>query len=332
MRFSPLRAINAGRGPGCLPPENEGKWQELAAGLIQGPEAEALLDHVGGCGYCGKLLREATELMATETTDEEEALVDGLASSQPDWQKALAHRLAQASTAEEPAAVTVTRGGWLDRLRLPVWAYGVPLTAAFSVIASVFAWPAWQLHRVNELSLEAYVEKRQIDFRLPGAPYSPVRRERGAGGDRPAALAEAESIAASQLDSHPDDPQWLAARGRVDLLGGAFTKAIEGLERSLAGRPDAEATEMDLAAAYYQRAQSGGRVEDHQKAYDLLSKILSKNPENAAALYNRALSAQGWGLRDKAAEDWHHYLKLDSSSPWADEARWQLRAPKVRDL
>jgi tetratricopeptide (TPR) repeat protein len=265
------------------------------------------------------LLREAMEDMA-EPDAQASAEIDAMIT--PAWQKALARRMEEASGgAAEPEVPAESRRGWLDWLRLPMWAYPVAATAMAAVIVGIVAWPAWQLHQVNELTLEAYAEKRQIDFQLPGAPYTPNRRERGAGSERPAALAEAESIAAEQLESHPGDPRWLAARGRIDLLAGDYGTAIERLELALAKLPDSETVQIDLAAAYYQRAQT----DDYQKAYDLLSKVLSKKPDSAAALYNRALAAQGLKFRGKAVEDWNHYLRLDSNGSWADEARRQLQ-------
>jgi tetratricopeptide (TPR) repeat protein len=262
------------------------------------------------------LLREAMEDMA-EPDAQASAEIDAVAT--PAWQRALAQRMEAASAPVAPARVE-SRSGWLDWLRLPAWGYAVAATAMAAVVVGVFAWPAWQLHRVNDLTLEAYAEKRQIDFQLLGAPYAPIRRERGAATDRPAALAEAESIAAS----HADDPRWMAARGRIDLLAGDYPKAITGLEQALAKEPDSEAIQMDLAAAYYQRGQAVQAQSDFQKAYDLLSKVLTKDPQNRAALYNRAFAAAEMKERDKAVEDWNRYLQLDPSSGWAKSAREML--------
>jgi tetratricopeptide (TPR) repeat protein len=191
------------------------------------------------------------------------------------------------------------------------------------VIVSIFAWPSWQLRHVNELSLEAYAEQRQIDFQLPGAPYSRIHRERGASTEQPPALLDAESIVAAHAD-HVNDPRWMEARGRVELLAGEYTRAITDLESALKAQPDSDVARMDLAAAYFENGQAQQSASDFQKAYDLLSKILEKDPQNRAALYNRALTAAEMKESAKAIEDLTHYLQLDSASGWADKVRQKL--------
>jgi cytochrome c-type biogenesis protein CcmH/NrfG len=308
--------------PDC-PDEEE--WLRIAAGLTPAAQADPLIHHAAECGHCGRLLREAVEDLA-EPDEQAAAEIDAIVT--PEWRQKMVQRLTESPGATETPGPTASRRGWLEWLRLPVWVYPVAAMAVVVVVGGFFAWPAWRLHQVNELTLEAYAEKRQIDFQLPGAPYAPIRRERGAGEEPPWALAEAESIAASGLESHPESPIWLAARGRIDLLKGDYPRAIETLEQALTREPDSTAIQVDLAAAYYQAAQGIGNPEDFRKAYDLLNKVLAKAPDNATALYDRALTAESLKLRDEAAKDWNHYLQRDATSAWAGEARRRLQPPR----
>jgi hypothetical protein len=328
MKFRDLMAkVRVGlrgtaRASGC---PNEEEWARVAASLISDAQAKPLIEHAAQCGYCGPLLREATEDLCLESTAEESAAVDAIVT--PEWRRSLAQRLA-ATPATTPAIPLPdirpepepARSAF-EWLRWPPWVYALSVPAvAVVVIAILFTSPARRLQSVDGLVLEAYAEKRQIDFQLPGAAYAPIQQYRGATDDHPAALSKATDIVEDYLESHPNDPQWLAERGRLALVGGDYRKAIATLEHL----PDSEAVQLALAAAYYQRARSEQTPDDYRRAYDLLSKILARDPENRAALYNRALAAVGMNSRDKAVEDWNHYLKLDSSSGWADSVRENL--------
>ena len=68
------------------------------------------------------------------------------------------------------------------------------------------------------------------------------------------------------------------------------------------------------------------RVTDYGQAIRLLNRALDANPEDPIALFNRALVYERTSSKPLAIADWKHYLRIDSSSLWASEARRHLAA------
>jgi len=176
----------------------------------------------------------------------------------------------------------------------------------------------------DKLLAQAYSERRNLELRFVGAQYGPVHIERATGGDsrlnRPPALLEAEALIARGLQKEPDSSVWLQAKGRADLLEGNYEAAIQSFQKALDVEADSVSLQTDMASAYFQRAERADRASDYGKAIELLSKVLSKNPDDPIARFNRALINEKMFLYRQALEDWEHYLKLDSKGEWANEA------------
>src|SRR5438552_17832190 len=58
----------------------------------------------------------------------------------------------------------------------------------------------------------------------------------------------------------------------------------------------------------------------------MLWRFLRARPESPVALFNRAVVYERMFLYDDAVKDWEHYLQLDPSGGWAEEARGRKRA------
>jgi CHAT domain-containing protein len=173
-----------------------------------------------------------------------------------------------------------------------------------------------------------------MELRIPGAAYSPGRIERGKANSpekHSQALLDANAIIGRELDAHPADPKWLQARGRADLIDLDYDSAIQNLQRALELQPDSPGIEIDLASAYYERAlaNSGMRV-DYARAVDYLTRALIRKPDDPVAIFNRALCEERAQLYEPAIKDWEHYLELEPSGPWSDEARRNLDRVKKK--
>src|SRR5262249_34410872 len=59
---------------------------------------------------------------------------------------------------------------------------------------------------------------------------------------------------------------------------------------------------------------------------DTLWRYLRAKPDSPVALFNRAVVYERMFLFDDAVKDWEHYLKLDPSGGWAQEARGRKQA------
>ena len=312
----PMRPVPP--GPQCL---DETEWQSVAAGLLSTPETRERMIHASQCAHCGPLLKQAAEALAVEVTRREEALLSSLRSVHPDWQSRMAQTL---STASQPVKsvqeLSLFHGAW----RLPLFAL-----AALACVA-IAAWLGMRLLRgpsVDQLLAQAYGERRTLEVRIPYAPYAPLRVERGGSVsnlDKPPSLLKAEALIGEKLHGSPNDPVWLDARARADLLDGNYDSAVKTLQQALLTQPDSARLLTDLGAAYYMRGQSADNALDYGQAIEALGKALVREPEDRIALFNRALACEQLFLYDRAAVDWGHYLHLDAQGEWAKEAREHL--------
>ena len=235
------------------------------------------------------------------------------------------------------------RGPWWAGLAF--WQRLVFPAAAVAAVMIV-AWlgrDAFQKPTAEQLLAQAYTEHRTLEVRIPGAKFAPMRVGRGVSSgagsslDKPAALLQAEALIGEHLKKSPDDPAWLQAKARADLLDGNYESAIQSLHRALESQtttekqtaetqPDSPALLSDLASAYFQRAESANRPMDYGNAIETLGKALTKSPDDPVALFNRALACERMFLYTQAVDDWEHYLRVDRSGPWADDARTRLAA------
>jgi CHAT domain-containing protein len=297
-------------------------WREIAAGVTPPKQALAHIHHASRCDHCGPLLRVAVAEVADlqkPTTEAEGTQIALLASKEPEWQREIAERLAGA-TRGTPSLVP-----WWK-----AWASIPRLALAGAALVAVVAGASWILIRAQDsasagqLLARAYTERRTLEVRLGGAAYAPLRVQRGpeaSFADRTPSLLKAEALIASQLPSHPSDSSWLQAKGRADLLEGKYDAAVESLRRALELSPDSSELMVDLASAYFQRAQTEDSPQDYGTAFEYQSKVLAQHPDDPVALFNRAIVSEHQFLYHQALDDWDRYLRVDPRSQWAGEAR-----------
>ena len=303
---------------------SEQKWRELAAGLHSPTETHVHLEHAMLCAHCAAQIKMAAEEFADEITDEEREVLRTLRSSDADWQDSLARRLQRLYV----ASPKLTTAWWRRHaINLQV-AIGLSALALLAV-GFFWAWTQRPSNRVNRLLSRAYSEQRTTDLRMADARYSPVEAFRGSEIShlqRPTSLLEAELLISKELVVKPDDPFWLDARAKADLMDDNYASALSMLKRAHQYAPEDQAIVIDLASAFFLRAEELKRSEDYGRAIDLLGQVLSRNPNNELARFNRAIAAERLLLFEQAAEDWHRYLELDPRSPWSEEARKRLAA------
>jgi CHAT domain-containing protein len=303
-------------------------WPSLAAGLMREEEAARYVSHAAQCDWCGPLLKESMEDLAQDVTAEEQEALEKLPSASPGWQRAMAKKMAAASGNTAVAEVEKTakskgKGGfgWWPKL---VWAGSGLAVLIVGVLVGI------RLTRepdVNQLLAQAYTEQRTIELRMPGAAYGPMRVERGAEGsrlNRPSALLDAEALIAHKLSSEPENASFLQMRGRADLMEWNYEAAIKTFKHALDLEPKSLSLKVDLASAYFERAQSLDRAIDYGIAIELLGQVLDKNPDNTVALFNHAISCENMLLYRSAIEDWEHYLRVEPNGAWSQEAQKHL--------
>lgn len=309
----------------------------LAVGLVLPEEAEQLLSHVLECDHCMPMLREATEALSQEDKGGEAKLLSSLQSSKPEWQSRMARMLASRDSPERMNSASVpssnTAAGFWNALRNP-WVYAFVTAALVMAITSWFvlsrrSGPSY----ATQLLAQAYTAHRTLEVRIPGANYAPLRIQRGYGSsslERPASLLKAETLIVEGLRESPNDPRWLEAKARADLLDGNYESAIKTLQRTLETQQESPQLLTDLGSGYFLRAEAADRSTDYGNAIETLSKGLAKSPDDSVALFNRALAFERMFLYSQAVDDWEHYLRLDRDGDWANEARINLQRVKQK--
>ncbi len=167
---------------------------------------------------------------------------------------------------------------------------------------------------------------RWVESRLDGAGWAP--RPGAVRGTEASASSAARLAATRLLEAAADrrDAQALHARGLALLALGNVDAAIVALASARDAASDRAASHSDLAAAYFERYRRGGVRDDAEAARREAERAVTIDPRSAAALFNQALAAEALGDIATARQAWDAMLRIDTSSPWAEEARARLAA------
>jgi tetratricopeptide (TPR) repeat protein len=324
VRLADLRSHEEPSQSAECPTDRE--WLEVAAGSAPDKQAHNLLEHAAGCHNCAILLRRAINDLTNEGTAEEEAVLAELASSKTEWQRQLVLTLTAAQASRwRPLQGIVRRIFGTGRSRAR-WVYSVAVLVLLVVALTQFLWNRRQEDPLKLLA-DAYSEERTLELRFPNARYAPFRQQRGSGTsmlNRPDSLLRAAAAIRQGLARNPDDPTWLEAKARLDLLDWKYEEAIRSLKEALDAQPDSPALASDLGTAYFERAEAEGRALDYGTAIEWLSKALAKKPDDPVALFNRAIVYERIFVIEQAIRDWEHYLRVDPAGEWGAEARRHL--------
>jgi len=184
----------------------------------------------------------------------------------------------------------------------------------------------------------AYREQRPIEARITQFNYAPYVTTRG----EPERVNSRERDYAQRylMDAVRDYPGAASnhALGKFHLANKEFDQAIKQFEEALRADPNNAQIFADLGAAYFEKGkleieraksdknslESGKGLEDLSNSLEKLNKALEFNPNLMEARFNRALCLEYLSLPPRAEEEWREYLKNDSSSLWAEEARRRL--------
>jgi CHAT domain-containing protein len=214
--------------------------------------------------------------------------------------------------------------------------------AATLLVVAGLAFGAWRLF-VYQSDVDkglialgaAYRDERPIEARLTGLGYAPLTNTRGDGqGVDLNSRDRAERILHDAAHDHPG-PASSHALGKLYLYEQQFDKAITNLEEALKADPNNAGINNDLGAAWLERAkaerrkdEAGGGLESFGTSLKYLVRALELDSSLLEALFNRALVHEYMMLPLQAEDDWSAYLKKDSASPWANEAKRRLESLK----
>ena len=293
-------------------------WNAVVAGILPDNDALPLLRHSAECPLCAAQLRQAIALLSPDATPQEEALLDALPTSTQHWRDQTALLMHQVATPHAPP----------PRLR---WASPAPLTilvAAASLTVAVAFTLIWvrstPTPSADALLTQAYTQNRVTDLRFRGAAYAPLREIRGAQPSslaKPLPLLEAEVLVARNLARNPDDPAFLDAGIKANILDGNFDAAVRSVAPPRTVDPSTITLATDLATAFYMHAEATGDKEELAQANELLDSILQVYPSDTTALFNSAIVKGKLDLNSLALETWDKFLRLETDPAWKQEGQ-----------
>ncbi len=317
MKVSRLNPVPRPSSGGCTKAE---EWRAVASGAVSPERANEYLLHAAQCDTCGPLVR-TTRAFDAEFTPEEELAISRLTMPAAERTQ-MAARLSSKSQAGAMESKPGLSLWTLFRMR-PAFAYGLS-AAVLVIVAGALLLLNSRTASPDKLLARAYAEQRTLEPRFAGAEYGPVRIVRGPGQssvNKPQALLDAESMIHRHLQKEPNSTLWLDAKGRVDLLEANYDAALQTFQKALDLEPNSPRLLTDAASAYFERGQLAGRPDDYGQAIELLGRVLARNANDPVALFNRALIDEKMFLYHQALEDWNHYLRIDPTGDWAEEAR-----------
>ena len=206
------------------------------------------------------------------------------------------------------------------------------LAAAAAVIAVVAA-PSlvrpWLERDAGLVSLvESVGEQRSVLGRLTGGfPHAPLGVSSAGGQDGRAAGTDRVQLTAGKIRESfgaRETPSQLHALGVSQLLSGRYDDAAQSLLAASREQPANAQYLNDVAAVQLERARRGLRPDDLPRALAAADRARRLDPSLKEAWFNRALAVSALSLTAEAKASWTEYLKRDSVSPWATEARTHL--------
>jgi tetratricopeptide (TPR) repeat protein len=220
----------------------------------------------------------------------------------------------------------------------------LPVAASVAVLfGSTFIWNARRDPLTPVIDASAHLTKRPLEARLSGFQYLNWSTMRSGNRSEPElAELELDGKIAEVLERRGDDPKTLHAKGVALLLAAAIettdkpSETLDKRERAVqALRAAATALrnpkyESDLAAAMI----VSGKQDQLESAVRICDEALRIDSRSREALFNRALALEALSRREasgreaidrnqslKAIAAYDRYLTVDSSSPWANDAR-----------
>lgn len=313
------------------PPTAECREPSEAATLIFAPPGDpagaAFLAHAATCDYCGPLVEAMVNPTATvHLDDEDRALVRGLETARPEWQRQTAWRFAAANRPRRSAAA-----------RWP-WRLAVAVAAAVVVLVVLTGGPSqWFGPRSDRPELRDLVAAlatepaRPVEGRLTGGfAYAPpptlLRGPMDQASPR-VRIAEAKLEEAARAY---DTSETQAALAVGYIAVGELDRAVDALEEAVKQKPTDAPFQSDLAAAYLARAKWRDRADDWPRALAAAERAIKADPKLAEAHFNRALALEGLHLDDEAADAWTAYQAVERSPQWLQEGVDRARRLKQR--
>ncbi len=195
-----------------------------------------------------------------------------------------------------------------------------------------FVWKYFTTSTNSEVLIalnKAYRAERPFESRITDLDYAPLKNTRGGNDSDKTDKTEvnlADALALKAV-SEKESAENLHTLGRVYLTEKKFDEAIGQFEKAAEIDPQNAKLHNDLGVALMEKAgtKEEGKLENLAKANEHFAEAIESDKTLLDAYFNQALVIQELNLPNQAKESWQKYLDLDSTSPWAEEARKNLK-------
>lgn len=219
----------------------------------------------------------------------------------------------------------------------------MPLTRYLAIAASVLlvigiGFIYWSTRRSQPnrdeglIALQAaFREERPVEGRLSDFNYVPLPNQRGGSGK--VDYVQRDLAGTLLLKSLRDNPTAAAhhAAAKYYVMLHEFEQADKEFAAALALDPQNAKIHNDFGAALLEEArgqasnENNHQLELYGRSLEQVQQALQLDNSLLEAHFNRALIFQAMRPSEQAKEAWQEYLRRDSNSPWADEARKNLK-------
>jgi CHAT domain-containing protein/Tfp pilus assembly protein PilF len=205
----------------------------------------------------------------------------------------------------------------------------LPAFSLILVIVSVLTIVWWNYPRQSEILAalnKSQKNERPTASRISDFDYAP--KKEGTRGKNEAENLDFLTAKAKATEASSKNPtaENFHELGRVFLSENNFDESIKQFEKAVKLNPNIAKLNNDFGAALMEKGKlkEEGKLELFTRANELLEKAIQNDKSLKEAYFNRALIIELLNLQNQSKEAWENYLKLDSSSKWADEAREHL--------
>jgi CHAT domain-containing protein len=208
--------------------------------------------------------------------------------------------------------------------------------AVITILSASSLLRPWLERDTGLVNLVGVSEQRSVLGRLAGGfPHAPLVLPTAGGQVGRAAETDRILLAAGKIREsfgERETPTRLHELGVSQLISGRYDEAASSLLAASRQQPANARYLNDVAAVRLERARLGLRPDDLPRALAAADRAVRLDPTLREAWFNRALAMTALALDDQAKAAWSDYLRRDSSSEWATEARTRqaaLAAPNV---
>jgi hypothetical protein len=202
--------------------------------------------------------------------------------------------------------------------RFAPWRWTAAAAAAAVIVVFVLRPSPLFAPDMSDVIAAVRQDKRPFDGRLAAFPYA--QRAKVMRGDTPEPLdsnVKLLDIAGDLEDATAPDPH---VKGVTALFVENYADPVAELKKAYetSSGEKRDAAAIDYAVALIARGDD--QQHDDERALELSEEVLKRTKRPEAA-WNRAVALSNLGRDQLAIRAWDDYLKLDSASPWAAEAK-----------